>query len=175
MSTGSDGGDQSSDSKDDVDDGSSLTWEAIKGAMPPAVVGVITALTTLANAEPLGVSFTEDPLGFFQALISKYLIETVLNIFGFFGLKIQQAGLLSVDVLEESGGAVYGSIAFVGGSILGIFTGMSSTLGDLAASSPFGMIIALLIWIGIAYLAIYGAVQTWKALKQLIPWVIPWL
>lgn len=134
-----------------------------------------TALASLAGSTALGVSFTEDPVGFFQALIAEFVIQTVLNIFGFFGLKLQQTWNLLTGILEESGGAVYDSIAYVGGSILGVFTGFEATLTDLAASSPLGMLVALLIWAALAYAAVYVATWLWSAFKKAIPLVIPWL
>lgn len=171
----SDGANQDSAATEDVDEGSDLTWNAIKAVMPPAIVGVLTALKVFFDEERLGIVFTDDPIGYFQALVKELLINSVLGVFGFIGLKIEQGWRLFTGVLEDGGGAVYDSFASVGGSFLGVITGVETTLGDLAGSSPFGMLIALGIWIAIAFASIYVAIQTWNAIKRLIPWLIPWL
>lgn len=152
---------------------SNITWTAIKAAMPPGVVAILAALRGLDPK--LGVEFSDDPVGYFQALIAEFFLQAILSIFGFFGLKIQQAWGLFTGVLEDSGGAVYGSIAYVGASILGVFTGFEATLTDLAASSPLGLLVALFIWMALAYAAVYVATWLWIALKKAIPLVIPWL
>lgn len=139
---------------------------------PNTTTSIPTSLGDLVDGvSDSAIEFLKNP----RAWIASLVVGWVLDAFGFFGLKIQQTWGLFIGILEGSGGSVYDSIAFVGGSILGVFTGFESALADLAASSPLGLVVALLIWIAVAYAAVYVVTWLWSALKTAIPLVIPWL
>ncbi len=134
-------------------------------------------LATLLGASALGVSLTNDPVGFVQAVVLKWIVGTLVDVFG--GLAYQ--GLVLFDVFAEevivaSGVEVARALGPVGDTLLWVVRAVGDVINaGTAALGPVAPFAAIVLWGLVSYLVVRGVVLLWNRLPQALALVIPWL
>lgn len=136
----------------------------------------LTPLRALAGASVLGVSLTDDPVGFVQAALTVWLLDGAMSVIGQVALAIRAMFRELTDVLVAVGAALGLPFVVVADVVEAAIAGSVDAITALAASAgPFGPLILFALG-GVLVVALAVAARvTIAVLRRAIPWVIPWI
>jgi hypothetical protein len=140
--------------------------------------GLRKLLATILSASVFGVAFTDDPVGFIQAVVLKWFVETVLG-----GGAVVAANILDLwdifveDMVVPFGVALVDPLGPIGDLLLEGVRGAGDVVAAIAGAlpAPLSWLAAIAVWGLMFYAVVWGGVWAAKRLPKLLVWGLPWL
>lgn len=140
-----------------------ISWSDITGGDIASKLGI----AGLLSASALGISLTEHPMGFVQAVITEWFIGGMFSMFGWLGAEMLGIWELLADVITNSvDAAIPGDL--IAGIPLDLISLLSDTFESLAAAlGPLAPFAITLMWALTVLLAVGLLWALWLIIKSL--------